>query len=400
MNTTNNITERTESLPTSSTPLTADMCSRFVSYIDRGERTTATYLNNLRQFAAWLSFKGITQPTRQDVIAWRDWLALEHDGIEYDAADGWHYRADAHGSRITVSCKPATIASYLQTVRAFFSWTNAEGIYPNIAERIHGPKVSTMHKKDALKPADVYKIERSIKASAMRKQIHAADSKKDTAGRIQRASEQGKRLQAMYELAVNCGLRDCELSRLNCGDIEVVNGQAWLYIQGKGHTEADQRKALASEVYAAIKDYQDSRSDTLTATTPLFVSTGNRSQGRRIAPETVGKMLKKAMQQAGYDSARLTAHSLRHTAGTNVMELTGNIYETQQYMRHSNPATTEIYVHVAHEKQDAVIADKLYDLYHGIDKSDDQSKLESLIAAMDPAQIRQLTNIAAAMSTR
>ncbi len=56
------------------------------------------------------------------------------------------------------------------------------------------------------------------------------------------------------------------------------------------------------------------------------------------------------MQAAGFDSERLTAHSLRHTAGQNVMELTGNnIYDTQMYMRHSSPKTTEIYLNVTNK---------------------------------------------------
>ena len=75
-------------------------------------------------------------------------------------------------------------------------------------------------------------------------------------------------------------------------------------------------------------------------------------------------MLKKAMQDAGYNSERLTAHSLRHTAGTAVMEMTGDLYRTQQYMRHSNPATTEIYLHVNTDRQDAETARDLYAYYH------------------------------------
>ena len=123
---------------------------------------------------------------------------------------------------------------------------------------------------------------------------------------------------------------------------------------------------IAPEVAAAIKDYLKSRSDRLTGTAPLFVSTGNRSRGKRIAPTTISTMLKKAMQQAGFDSERITAHSLRHTAGTAVQELTGNIYATQKYMRHSNPATTEIYLHNDTEKAEVSIAQQLYNLYHGI----------------------------------
>ena len=45
----------------------------------------------------------------------------------------------------------------------------------------------------------------------------------------------------MYLLAVNAGLRTVELSRANVKDLEVKAGSAYLYIWGKGHSEADQK---------------------------------------------------------------------------------------------------------------------------------------------------------------
>ena len=50
----------------------------FIAYIDRGEKTTRTYLTNLRQFIKWLDANGITAPTRADVIAYRDYLTTQH----------------------------------------------------------------------------------------------------------------------------------------------------------------------------------------------------------------------------------------------------------------------------------------------------------------------------------
>ena len=175
-------------------------------------------------------------------------------------------------------------------------------------------------------------VERSILAAADKKGRQARHNHKDTAGRVQRSTEQGRRLYAIYLLAVTAGLRTVEIHRANVRDFEEKNGAAWLYIYGKGHTEADQKKALAPEVAEAIRDYLDSRTDQYTGSSPLFVSTGNRSGGKRIAVTTISTMLKKAMQEAGYNSERLTAHSLRHTAGTAVMEMTGDLYRTQQYL--------------------------------------------------------------------
>ena len=373
----------------------------FVRWIDRSEKTTRSYITNLRQFMAWLKYSQIRNPQRQDIINYRQWLSAEHPAITLDPAnlDGWNYRTDNAGDPINVNCKPNTITQYLRIVCQFFRWTAANGYYPDIAANIHAPKVKNdTHRKDALTIDEVRAIEDSIAERAKEREQEAQEAYKDTAGRIQRTTEQGKRLFAIYLLAVNAGLRTVEISRANIKDLETKNGQTRLYIWGKGHTEPDQRKPLAPEVAEAIKDYLRSRTDKPTGASPLFVATGNRSGGKRIATTTISTMLKRAMQAAGFDSERLTAHSLRHTAGTTVQELTGNIYTTQKYMRHSNPATTEIYLHNDTEKAEAGIAQQLYDLYHGRGYTDGRAQLEQIIDRLTPAQIEKLADIAAAMA--
>jgi integrase/recombinase XerD len=383
--------------------LTAALFTEFVQYIDRGEATTRTYIINLRQFAAWMKFAAIVRPVRQDIINYREWLTAEHEAItlDPDTPAGWSYRTDGSNRPVKVICKPNTVKAYLRSVCQFFAWTAASGYYPNIAANIHAPKVdNAQHKKDHFTPAQVLTIENSIAQKAQEATTAAGEQRKDTAGRVQRSTEQGARLMAMYQLAVNCGLRTIELSRANVRDIRVTDGNAVMYIWGKGHSEPDQKKPLAPEVYAAVKEYLTTRTDRPTGNSPLFVSTGNRSKGQRIDPTTISKMLKEAMRNAGFDSDRLTAHSLRHSTGTAVQSLTGDLMQTQKYMRHSNPMTTEIYIHEgeAESIKAAGLAQQLYNLYHGTQATDPRSRLEQSIAKLTPAQIEQLTTIAAAMA--
>lgn len=373
----------------------------FVAWIDRGEKTTRSYLTNLKQFMAWLKYAAIRNPIRDDIITYRQWLTVEHDAIRLDpgSVTGWTFRTDAHGNPQKVTCTANTIAQYLRTVCQFFRWTAANGFYPDIAANIHAPKLKNdIHRKDALTVKDVQTIESSITQISQKREQAAHDAHKDTAGRIQRSTEQGKRLYAIYLLAVNAGLRTIEISRANVKDLETKGGQSWLYIWGKGHSEPDQKKPIAPEVADAVKEYLQSRTDRATGTSPLFVATGNRSGGKRIAATTISKMLKQAMQQAGFNSPRITAHSLRHTAGTAVQELTGNLYITQTYMRHSNPATTEIYLHNETEQQEAGIAQQLYNLYHGTNTETPRDKLQQIVERMTPAQLEQLAEIAEAMA--
>lgn len=371
----------------------------FVSWIDRSKKTTRSYLTNLKQFAAWLKYAAVRNPQRNDIISYRQWLTAEHEAISLDPVTGWKYRTDATGNPIKINCKPNTVKQYLRSVCQFFRWTAANNLYPDIAANIHAPKIKhDTHRKEALTAADVQSIESSIASKAAADLTEAKQAPKDTEGRTQRATEQGKRLFAMYLLTVTAGLRTIELSRANVKDLEEKGGCTYLYIWGKGHTEADTKKALAPEVAAAIKDYLKSRTDHPTGTSPLFVATGNRSKGKRLATTTISTMLKGAMQEAGFNSERLTAHSLRHTAGTNAMQLTGDLYTTQQYMRHSSPTTTEIYLHIDTEQKEAEIAQRLYNHYHGIDNAtDSREQLHAAMKKMSQEQLEQLAVIAKAM---
>ena len=78
----------------------SSMFNDFVAFIDRGQRTTQTYLTNLRQFAAWLKYTGIVNPIRNDIINYRAWLLSEHEGIALnpDSVNGWTYRTGRNGN--------------------------------------------------------------------------------------------------------------------------------------------------------------------------------------------------------------------------------------------------------------------------------------------------------------
>ena len=220
------------------------LLGEFVRWIDRSEKTTRSYLTNLRQFMAWMKYASVRNPQRQDIISYREWLLAEHDAIVLvpGSESGWTYRKDAAGNPIKIICKSNTAAQYIRSVCQFFRWTAANGLYPDIAANIHAPKVKhDIHRKDALTAREVLAIEESIAEQAAARQQDAQSAVKDAAGRMQRSTEQGKRLYAIYLLAVNAGLRTVEISRANIKDLEAKSGQTWLYIWGKGHTESHQK---------------------------------------------------------------------------------------------------------------------------------------------------------------
>ena len=332
-------------------PVDNDLFQRFIEYTDREPTTIKGYVTCLRQFLKWMAQEGITKPQRADIIAYKEYLNGEHFG-----------RSGAD------TLKASTKQQYLRAVKHFFKWTAAESLYPNIADNIHGAKVrQDIHKKDAL----------------------SRDAVKPIAESIDRSGEQGKRSYAMYLLCITAGLRTIELSRADVGDIKILGEKTYLYLQGKGHHEADQPVLLTPEVKEAINDYLGSRSDHYTAKSPLFVSTSNRSKYQRIEPTTISTMLKKVLVNAGYDSDRLTAHSLRHTSGTGAYKATGNIYLAQKHQRHVDPATTEIYLH-AEDRDERDTEQQVYNYYFNGEDTTELENTINILHTLTPAKLHSV----------
>lgn len=276
--------------------ITPDLYGRFEAYIDAKPATVSTYTRNLRHFARYLDAQGVTQPTRETVIAYRD----------------------AQAARL----KASTVYGYLAAVKVFFSWTDAAGLYPNIAQHVKAPAVSKAHKKDYL----------------------TGDQLARALGAIDRATDKGKRDYALFSLMVCGGLRDIEASRADIGDIANRGNSTVLYLQGKGRDDKADFVKIPPPVEAALRDYLATRPDTAPGL-PLFASLSHNNAGGRLSTRSISAIIKAALVQAGYNSARITAHSLRHSAVTLSLLGGASLQEAQQFARHTNIATTQIYAH-------------------------------------------------------
>lgn len=277
--------------------LTADLFTRFVAFIDAKPKTVETYTKALKQLFTFFGVNGISNPTREDVIAFREEL-----------------KATGH--------KPTTIQNYITATRLFFQWTEQERIYPNVAAHVKGAKLDREHKKD-------YLTSRQVKA---------------VLGDIDRSTLQGKRDYAMLVLMITGGLRTVEVSRADIGDLRTAGDNTVLYVQGKGRDEKTEYIKLDAHVEAIIREYLKARGETKPEA-PLFASTSNNSKGKRMTTRAISGIAKAHMKEAGYNSEKLTAHSLRHTAVTLSLLAGKPLEEVQQFARHANMATTMIYNH-------------------------------------------------------
>ena len=287
----------------------------WLNFIDASPKTIETYTRNVRQLMKYLSGEGIKAPERADLMAYKARLLAEGK-------------------------KPSTVTAYIMAAKQFFKWTEQTGLYPDIAKHVKGARITTDHKKDALT---------SDEAKAL---LLTADRKTLT----------GKRDYALLLLMLTGGLRTIEAARANIEDCKRKGDGLIIRLQGKGHSEKDDLVTVPKETKAALEDYLRARKATPQG--PLFTSLAHRNAGQRLTTKSISRIIKAHLTAAGLVSDRITAHSLRHTAGTALHELTGNLYTVQKYMRHANPATTEIYLHNDTEKQDADFTDKLYKLFH------------------------------------
>jgi len=276
---------------------TAELYNRFIEYLDAKPKTIETYTKALRQLFNYFSINGISQPQREDIIAFREEL-----------------KASGH--------KPTTIQNYITATRLFFKWTAQEGLYPNVADRLKGAKLDREHKKD-------YFTSRQVK---------------EVISGIEQDSLQGLRDYAILALMVTGGLRTIEVIRADVGDLRTLGDFTVLYVQGKGRDEKTEYIKIPAPVEKAIRAYLTAGGKADSAE-PLFTSEANKNKGERLTTRSVSRIAKNKFKEAGYNSERLTAHSLRHTAVTLSLLGGNSIEEVQQFARHTNLSTTMIYNH-------------------------------------------------------
>ena len=276
---------------------TPALFDRWVSYVDAGsQKTLETYTKNIRQFARYMESHGVTQPQREDVIAFRDSLKADH--------------------------KSTTIQGYLTSVKLFFSWLSSEGLYPDVAQHVKAPKTDRSHKKDFLTSRQINKV----------------------LSGICREDLQGLRDYAMISLMVTTGLRTISVVNADVSDLRPVGDSMGLFYQGKGHTQKDTYVKIAEPVEDAIREYLSARGQ-LDSDAPLFASISDRNHGGRMTTRSVSRIAKESLKGAGFNEKTKTAHSFRHSCATLALMAGAELTQVQQMLDHQNIQTTMIYAH-------------------------------------------------------
>ena len=288
--------------------------NRFFMFIDVKEKSAETYRKATRQFIRYLTENSITEPTRETIISWREYLRAEH--------------------------KPTTIQLYLTAIKLFFTWLEQEGLYKNVANKVKGVKIQKGHKKDSL----------------------TSSQSKAVLSDIETTTAKGKRDYAIVALLLTTGMRTIEIVRADIKDLRTVGDSTVLFVLGKGRDEKSEYVKIAPQVETALREYLKTR-DIKDENEPLFTSTSNENKNERLTTRTISKIAKTSLVNAGLNSDRLSAHSFRHTAGTLALMNGAELTQVQQLLRHTNINTTMIYLHSidrAKNNSEAIVADAIF----------------------------------------
>ena len=218
-----------------------------------------------------------------------------------------------------------TVGSYITSVRRFYEWAEANKFYPNVAKGIKTPKRKQQFKKQPLLPSQATDL-------------------------LTYYQDKTPRDLAIINLLLRTGLRTIEVIRANVEDITFKGAQRVLLVHGKGRDERDNFVLLTDKAYKPIAEYLATRGK-VSPTEPLFTSSSNNSKGERLTTRTISYIAKEGLKAIGLDERSFTAHSLRHTTAVNILRAGGSLETAQFTLRHSNPATTQIYTATLNEER-------------------------------------------------
>jgi integrase/recombinase XerD len=160
----------------------------------------------------------------------------------------------------------------------------------------------------------------------------------------------GLRDRALLETLFSTGLRVAELVALNRDQVKLKDGQEFLEIAVVGKGEKIRTVYFSSRAIKALKIYLDNRKDFDEA---LFINyrrgSASNQTSRRLSVKSVEDIVKKYVKITGLP-VMATPHTLRHSFATDLLNQGVDLRTVQEFLGHSNIATTQIYTHITNKQ--------------------------------------------------
>ena len=201
-----------------------------------------------------------------------------------------HQNSDASGYGLNAASRARKIA----TIRSFYKY---------LTNKVH------LIKENPVKDLDSPKLKKTLPKYLTLEESVQLLSSVDGQNR--------ERDYCILTLFLNCGLRISELCALNTTDIQ----DDALRVLGKGNK-------------VRIVYLNDACKEALSG---------------YLSRSTVHALVKKHLSEAGLDSTQYSAHKLRHTAATLMLQNGVDVKAVQEVLGHEHLNTTEIYTHIDNE---------------------------------------------------
>lgn len=249
---------------------------------------------------------------------------------------------------------PATESLYLQVIKSFFKFLDAENLITVnlsrvrmlIRQRIRRAKHQALQypEKD---------IKHLIEVMSNLQTISVADG-----NQLDNLELRYVRDRALILTLADTGLRVDEICKLRYGDIDWETSRAIL--KGRGNKQAVVR--FSTRAINAIKDYLSLRKSLDLETgqsllsLPLFArhDKGAGKKIKPITPTTTRNIVAERVQQIlGEEAAgTITPHTFLHYFVTTILRATGNLKLAQVLARHANIQITQRYAHINDDELD------------------------------------------------
>lgn len=160
----------------------------------------------------------------------------------------------------------------------------------------------------------------------------------------------GRRDRAILESLFSTGLRVAELQALNRDQLKIKDDTELLEIAVVGKGEKIRTVYFSKRAVASLRDYLKGRYDFDEA---LFINyrrgAENSDADRRLSIKSIESIVKKYVIISGLP-VMATPHTLRHSFATDLLNQGVDLRTVQEFLGHSNIATTQIYTHVTNKQ--------------------------------------------------
>lgn len=220
----------------------------------------------------------------------------------------------------------STVARRFSALRRYYLFLKRENLVDDVPIK-HIPKVKLPQK-----------LPKTLSVDEMTALIQIACTGRDP---------ESKRLSAMLQLLYASGMRVSELVSLPFNIIKP--DMPYLLIRGKGNKErivpvSEQAKRRLDD-YIAIRPYFFKGHQT--SSPYLFPSASKQGH---LTRQRFGQLLKNLSHDAGIAPQRVSPHIIRHAFATHLLSNGADLRAIQQFLGHSDIATTQIYTHVSDKK--------------------------------------------------